>query len=40
LKIGGLDIVFPNWLFQALGLTAQDLRSRRSGSRFPRTGHR
>jgi long-chain acyl-CoA synthetase len=26
LKIGGLEIVFPNWLFQALGLTAQDLR--------------
>ena len=26
LKVGGLAIVFPNWLFQALGLTAQDLR--------------
>jgi long-subunit acyl-CoA synthetase (AMP-forming)/GNAT superfamily N-acetyltransferase len=26
LKVGGLEIVFPNWLFQALGLTAQDLR--------------
>jgi long-chain acyl-CoA synthetase len=26
LRIGGLEIVFPNWLFQALGLTAQDLR--------------
>jgi long-subunit acyl-CoA synthetase (AMP-forming)/N-acetylglutamate synthase-like GNAT family acetyltransferase len=26
LKLGGLEIVFPNWLFQALGLTAQDLR--------------
>jgi len=26
LTVGGLDIVFPNWLFQALGLTAQDLR--------------
>ena len=26
LKVGGLAIIFPNWLFQALGLTAQDLR--------------
>ena len=26
LKVGGLEILFPNWLFQALGLTAQDLR--------------
>ena len=26
LKVGGLEIVFPNWLFQALSLTAQDLR--------------
>ena len=26
LTVGGLEIVFPNWLFQALGLTAQDLR--------------
>jgi long-subunit acyl-CoA synthetase (AMP-forming)/predicted GNAT superfamily acetyltransferase len=26
LRVGGLEIVFPNWLFQALGLTAQDLR--------------
>ncbi|HEX4823906.1 MAG TPA: GNAT family N-acetyltransferase [Candidatus Polarisedimenticolaceae bacterium] len=25
LKVGGLEIVFPNWLFQAVGLTAQDL---------------
>ena len=23
---GGLEVVFPNWLFQILGLTAQDLR--------------
>ncbi len=26
LTVGGREIVFPNWLFQALGLTAQDLR--------------
>lgn len=26
LRVGGLPIIFPNWLFQALGLTAQDLR--------------
>lgn len=26
ITVGGLEIVFPNWLFQALGLTAQDLR--------------
>ena len=26
LHAGGADVVFPNWLFQALGLTAQDLQ--------------
>ena len=26
LTVGGLPIVIPNWLFQALGLTARDLR--------------
>ena len=26
LRVGGLEVIFPNWLFQALGLTAQDLR--------------
>ena len=26
LTVAGLEIIFPNWLFQALGLTAQDLR--------------
>ena len=26
LKVGGQEIIFPNWLFQALGVTAQDLR--------------
>ena len=26
LTAGGLEVVFPNWLFQALGLTAQDVR--------------
>ena len=25
LKAGGVDLLFPNWLFQALGATAQDL---------------
>lgn len=25
LKVGGVDVVFPNWLFQALGLTSQEL---------------
>jgi GNAT superfamily N-acetyltransferase len=24
--VGGQEVIFPNWLFQALGLTAQDLR--------------
>jgi long-subunit acyl-CoA synthetase (AMP-forming)/N-acetylglutamate synthase-like GNAT family acetyltransferase len=26
LRVAGADVVFPNWLFQALGLTAQDLQ--------------
>ena len=26
LKVGGQEVIFPNWLFQALGVTAQDLR--------------
>jgi hypothetical protein len=26
LKVGGQEIIFPNWLFQSLGVTAQDLR--------------
>jgi long-subunit acyl-CoA synthetase (AMP-forming)/GNAT superfamily N-acetyltransferase len=26
LRIGGCDVVFPNWLFQALGVTSQELR--------------
>ncbi|UCF19330.1 MAG: GNAT family N-acetyltransferase [Gemmatimonadota bacterium] len=26
LHVGGVDITLPNWLFQALGLTAQDIR--------------
>ena len=25
-SVGGVEVVVPNWLFQALGLTAQDLR--------------
>src|SRR5262245_28598082 len=25
MKVGGVDLLFPNWLFQALGITAQDL---------------
>ena len=26
LRVGGCDLVFPNWLFQALGITSQELR--------------
>jgi long-subunit acyl-CoA synthetase (AMP-forming)/predicted N-acetyltransferase YhbS len=25
LRVGGLEVIFPNWLFQALGVTARDL---------------
>ena len=38
LKVGGLEIVFPNWLFQALGLTAQDLRLEAERIQLPTRG--
>ena len=25
MQVGGVDVVFPNWLFQRLGLTAKDI---------------
>lgn len=36
LAVGGLELVFPNWLFQALGLTAQDLVLGVDGIGLPR----
>jgi long-subunit acyl-CoA synthetase (AMP-forming)/GNAT superfamily N-acetyltransferase len=38
LTVGGLEIVFPNWLFQALGLTAQDLRLESERIKLPTRG--
>ena len=35
LSVGGIEIVFPNWLFQSLGLTAQDLELEQDGLRIP-----
>ena len=38
ITVAGLEIVFPNWLFQALGLTAQDLRLEPERIALPRWG--
>jgi len=38
LTVGGLEIVFPNWLFQAIGLTAQDLRLQADRIALPTRG--
>jgi len=32
---GGIDLIVPNWLFQALGLTARDLQVTRDAIRLP-----
>ncbi|MCP3977741.1 MAG: GNAT family N-acetyltransferase [bacterium] len=40
LKIGGVELTAPNWLLQALGLTAQDLRVDGSHIVFPSAGGR
>jgi long-chain acyl-CoA synthetase len=38
LTVGGCEIVVPNWLFQSLGLTAQDLRIDADRIALPRRG--
>jgi long-subunit acyl-CoA synthetase (AMP-forming) len=35
MKVGGVEVVFPNWLFQALGMTAQDLTIEAGVVRLP-----
>ena len=37
--VGGAQITFPNWLFQALGVTAQDLRVDGNELTLASTGH-
>jgi len=38
LSIGGVDLTLPNWLFQALGLTAQDVRAEDNQLQLPPIG--
>ncbi|MGD8698065.1 MAG: GNAT family N-acetyltransferase, partial [Gemmatimonadales bacterium] len=35
IHVGGVDLTLPNWLFQTLGLTAQDVRVDRDSLTFP-----
>lgn len=38
IEVDGVPIVFPNWLFQSLGLTARDLRVEGERISIPQTG--
>jgi long-subunit acyl-CoA synthetase (AMP-forming)/GNAT superfamily N-acetyltransferase len=38
LRVGAAEITFPNWLFQALGITAQDIQVRPDGLVLPSRG--
>ncbi len=38
LQVGGVDLTLPNWIFQTLGLTAQDVRVDRDSLSFPSLG--
>ncbi len=40
LEIGGVDLTLPNWLFQALGITAQDVRIKRDRLSLSQVGSR
>ncbi|HKQ62248.1 MAG TPA: GNAT family N-acetyltransferase [Candidatus Polarisedimenticolaceae bacterium] len=40
LSVGGVELIFPNWLFQLLGLTAQDLRVGEFSLELPSAGKR
>jgi long-subunit acyl-CoA synthetase (AMP-forming)/GNAT superfamily N-acetyltransferase len=38
LQVGGAEVLFPNWLFQALGITAQELRTEEGRLTLPTFG--
>jgi long-chain acyl-CoA synthetase len=38
LQVGGADVLFPNWLFQALGITIQELRTEEGRLTLPAFG--
>jgi hypothetical protein len=40
LEIGGVDLTLPNWLFQALGITAQDVRIKEDRLSLSQVGSR